>query len=155
MKIYYKRLKDIQAPLVSPKGEWIDLYTPREQDIEIQANEVKLIHLGIAMRIPKGMEAILAFRSSTGLIYPIGPANGFGVIDRSYSGNNDEWKFPVRAYTYTTIPVDTRIVQFKIQPSQKATILQKILWFFSNTVKLIEVDDLGDNNRGGFGSTGK
>lgn len=155
MKIYYKRLKDVQPPLVTAKGDWFDLYTPKEQDIEIEAGEVKLVHLGIAMKIPKGMEAILAFRSSTGLAYGIGPASGIGVIDQSYSGNNDEWKFPVRAYVRAVIPIDTRIVQFRIQPSQKANIFQKIFWFFSNTVKLVEVSDLGDNNRGGFGSTGK
>ena len=54
----------------------------------------------------------------------------------------------------TTIHKGDRICQFRIQLSQKATMWQKLKWLSSSGIELVEVDDLGDNNRGGFGSTG-
>ena len=153
MKIYYKRLKDVSRPLVLEKGDWVDLYVPMQEDIEIPANTTYRIPLGIAMRLPPGMEAILAFRSSTSTKYDISPANGFGVIDQSYCGENDEWKFPVRSFSEVKIPVNSRLFQFRIQLSQKATFWQKLRWLFSNKVELVETSILNNENRGGFGST--
>lgn len=153
MRIYYKRLKDVTRPQIINKGDWIDLYVPMQNDIEIPAGIVHKIPLGIAMKLPAGMEAILAFRSSTSSKYDIGPANGFGVIDNSYCGELDEWKIPVRTFSKVNIPVNSRLFQFRIQPSQKATIWQKLKWLFSNKVELIEVTKLNDKSRGGFGST--
>lgn len=153
MKIYYKRLKDVSRPLVLPNGDWIDLFVPMQQNIEISGGVIAKIPLGIAVRLPPGMEAILAFRSSTSMKYDIAPANGFGVIDNTYCGENDEWKFPVRAFSAVDIPVNARLFQFRIQPSQKATIWQKLRWLFSNGVELVEVAELSKNSRGGFGST--
>lgn len=153
MKIYYKRLKDVSRPLVLPNGDWIDLFVPMQQNIEISGGVICKIPLGIAVRLPPGIEAILAFRSSTSTKYDIAPANGFGVIDNTYCGENDEWKFPVRAFSAVDIPVNARLFQFRIQPSQKATIWQKLRWLFSNGVELVEVAELSKNSRGGFGST--
>lgn len=154
MKIYYKLLKDVTAPTIIEKGDWIDLYTPKTDDINIRKGDVAKIPLGIAMKLPDGMEAILAFRSSTPFKYDIIPANAFGVIDQTYCGNNDEWKFPVFATSDVCIPIDSRLFQFKIQLSQKATLWQKIKWLFSSKVELVETTMLKNNNRGGFGSTG-
>ena len=68
--------------------------------------------------------------------------------------DNDEWKFPAIAIRETTIEEGTRICQFRIQLSQKATFWQKLKWFFSNGIKLVEVDSLNNEARGGFGSSG-
>ena len=54
----------------------------------------------------------------------------------------------------TTIEAGDRICQFRIQLSQKATMWQKIKWLLSSGIELVEVDDLGDDNRGGFGTSG-
>ena len=48
----------------------------------------------------------------------------------------------------TDIKAGDRICQFRIQLSQKATMWQKIKWLLSSGIELVEVDDLGDNNRG-------
>lgn len=154
MNIYYKRLKDVDVPRIIEKGDWIDLTVPSTEDIEIEAGTVAKIPLGIAMKLPPGMEAILAFRSSTSSKYDIAPANGFGVIDQTFCGNNDEWKFPVRAFSDVTIPIKSRLFQFRIQLSQKATIWQKIRWLLSPTIELKETTTLSEKSRGGFGSTG-
>jgi dUTP pyrophosphatase len=155
VKIYYKRLKDVDPPVILEQGDWIDLSIPAEDDIEIPSGCVIKVPLGIAMKLPPGMEAILAFRSSTSFKYPIAPANGFGVIDQTFCGNNNEWKMPVRAFSDTVLPIKARLFQFRIQPSQKATIFQKIRWLLSPTVKLIEVTNLSNKDRGEFGSTGQ
>ena len=77
-----------------------------------------------------------------------------GVIDNTYCGNNDEWKYPAIALRDTIIKRGDRICQFRIQLSQKATLWQKIKWFLSSGIKIIKVDSLDNNDRGGFGSTG-
>lgn len=72
----------------------------------------------------------------------------------SYNSDKDEWKMPVVATRKITIPQGTRICQFRIQLSQKATIWQKIKWLFSKKAKLEQVFSLENEERGGFGSTG-
>ena len=81
-------------------------------------------------------------------------ANGQGVIDNSYCGDNDQWFAQVIAFADTKIEAGDRICQFRIQLSQKATFWQKLKWFFSNGVKIEIVDELGNPNRGGHGHSG-
>ena len=81
--------------------------------------------------------------------------NSIGVIDNTYCGNGDEWMVNMIAFDSSEIHKGDRICQFRIQLSQNATIWQKIKWFFTNKIELVEVDTLSEINRGGFGSTGK
>ena len=111
-----------------------------------------LIPLGIAMALPNGFEAILVPRSSTYKKWGIIQTNSMGVIDYLYSSDKDEWKMPVLATRAVTIPKGTRIAQFRIQLSQKATFWQKIKWLFSSGIKLEKVKSLDNPVRGGFGS---
>lgn len=120
-------------------GDWIDLRCA--EDITLKPGEFKLIPLGVAMKLPNGYEAIVAPRSSTFKNFHIIQANSIGVIDNSYSGNNDQWMFPAYALEDVTIKKNERICQFRIQKSQPM-------------IKYIEVDELDKNDRGGFGSTG-
>ncbi len=175
LKIKVKEITKGCMPYIIQNGDWIDLVCA--EDIKInapQADTLKEIHfndgsrakyrnvtadleyipLGVAMQLPKGFEAIVAPRSSTPSKFGIMCANSFGVIDGCYCGNNDEWKFPVVAIRPTFIEKGCRICQFRIQLSQKATLWQKIKWLFSSGVELVKVDNLQENNRGGFGSTG-
>ena len=117
--------------------------------------KVQLLNLGVAMQLPKGYEAIVAPRSSTSKHFGILQANSVGVIDNSYCGDNDIWKFPAFVFGNKSIKNGDRICQFRIQLSQKATILQKLKWLFTSGIKFIYVDKLESDNRGGFGSTGK
>ena len=153
MKIKVRRIKkNIEFPTIISKGEWIDLRTAEKASIN--KGSYGLIPLNVCMQLPKGYEAIVACRSSTPKTFGIMSANAFGIIDSSYNGNDDEWKFPVIAIRETTIEKGTRICQFRIQLSQKATFWQKLKWLFSSGVKLIEVDSLNNEARGGFGSSG-
>lgn len=143
----------LKAPQSGVLKDYIDAYgnTSKCRDVSF---EIYNIPLGIAMQLPKGFEAIVAPRSSTPSKFGIICANSIGIIDGSYNGNNDEWKFPVIPLRHTFIETGSRICQFRIQLSQKATLWQKLKWFFSRKIEFIEVNDLGNPSRGGFGSTG-
>lgn len=180
-KILVKRFKNendlpiVELPKVIMKGDWIDLRCAQETKfVAPQAGTLKaethngetvkhrdvkfdlqLIPLGIAMKLPKGYEAVVLPRSSTAKGMGLIQANSQGVIDYTYSGDHDEWKFPAIALRDTTIKVGERICQFRIQLSQKATFWQKIKWLFTNKIEIVEVSSLGNNSRGGFGSTGR
>ena len=121
-------------------GDWIDLRIA--EDVTLEAGEFKLIPLGVAMMLPKGYEALVIPRSSTFKKYGIIQANSIGLIDEAYCGNNDEWHFPAYATRNISIPKNTRICQFRIIEHQPL-------------VKFVEVTELSDINRGGFGSTGE
>ena len=152
------------------KGEWIDLKaaetitlhapqagTQYERDgkkFRDVSFESTLIPLGFSMALPKGFEAILATRSGTYKKYNVIQGNAPGIIDESFSGTNDEWKFSVIALGDCTINAGDRICQFRIHPSQKAKWWQKLLWLFTSKIEFIWVDILNDKDRGGFGSTG-
>jgi dUTPase len=61
---------------------------------------------------------------------------------------------PVVATRAVIIPKGTRLAQFRVNLSQKATVWQKLKWLFSSGVKLKKVNSLNNPNRNGFGSTG-
>uniref|UniRef100_UPI0035A08A78 dUTP diphosphatase n=1 Tax=Prevotella heparinolytica TaxID=28113 RepID=UPI0035A08A78 len=96
----------------------------------------------IGMELPKGYEAHVVPRSSTFKNFGIIQTNSMGVIDESYCGDHDEWKFPVYALRDTSIRINDRICQFRIMEHQPA-------------FDFVEVNSLSEKDRGGFGSTGK
>lgn len=176
LKIKVKRLnKEVNLPKVIDKGEWIDLMAAKTVTLEApQAGVLKrhklpdgteashrdvefdytLMPLGIAVALPEGFEAVVVPRSSTYRNFGVIQTNSMGVIDNSYSGDQDEWKLPLISMRDTMITQSDRICQFRIQLSQKATFWQKLKWFFCSGIKIVEVDSLSKTNRGGFGSTG-
>ena len=171
-KIYIKRFnKDVELPKIIAKGDWIDLRSAEEVVLKApvtktvskgKPKEVEfstaLIPLGVAMLLPNGMEANVVARSGTFKNYGVLQTNAYGVIDGGefgYNGPNDEWKFPVVALKSTTISVNDRVCQFRVSPSQKATMWQKLKWLFTSGIEIIEVDDLPvKEDRGGFSTTG-
>lgn len=174
LKIKVKRInKNLPLPEVISKGDWIDLRASETVTLkapqagvlkkrvvggqEIPFRDVtfdtKLIKLGVAMELPKGFEAYVDPRSSTPKL-KIFQTNSQAIIDSSFNGNSDEWRYWMTALGETTINEGDRICQFRIQLSQKATFWQKLKWLFSSGVKIVEVDELSDSNRDGIGSTG-
>lgn len=157
--IYIKRInKNLPLPTINVNGDFIDLYCSERVEFRapkaIEENntvlfDFKLIKLGVAIQLPKGFEAILVSRSGTGKKHGISNPNGFGVIDNSFSGDNDEWRFPAISFRKTVLSEGTPFCQFKIQLSQKATVWQKISWLFSKGIKIEEVDTLHNEDRGG------
>ena len=133
--------KDIdKLEYIDGKSDWIDLRASEE--VELKQGDFKLIPLGVAMELPNGYEAHIAPRSSTFKNFGIIQANSVGVVDQSYCGDNDMWKFPAIAMRDTIIHKNDRICQFRIMRNQPEIVFK-------------EVEKLEGNNRGGFGSTGK
>ena len=137
--IKLKMLADIEPPEAIEQGDWIDLRAA--ETILIVKGEFKYIPLGVAMQLPEGYEAIVAPRSSLFKRRGIIMTNSIGIMDESYCGNNDEWKFPAYAIRDTLIPKGERICQFRIMKHQPE-------------IKFEIVDTLGNPDRGGHGSTG-
>lgn len=141
--IFVKYFEEDGAKLeFNPKGNWIDLYTAC--DVYMNQGNFCLIPLGVAMQLPPHHEAIIAPRSSTFKRWGIIQTNSIGIIDETYCGENDEWKFPALATKQVYIPKGTRIAQFRVFASQDAF----------EEIRLVEVQELKNKDRGGFGSTG-
>ena len=174
LKIKVREITEGCMPEIIEKGDWIDLRAAEDVVLKAPQAGVRkrrtingevvshrdvsfdyyLLNLGVAMQLPVGFEAIVDARSSTPDKSGVICANSQGVIDNSYQGNDDEWKFPAIAIRDTTIHKGDRICQFRIQLSQKATMWQKLKWPFSSGIKLVKVQKLNGNNRTGIGSTG-
>lgn len=122
------------------KGDWIDLRSA--EDVTLKKSEFRLIKLGVGMILPEGYEAHIVPRSSTFKNWKVVQANMMGVIDNSYSGNDDQWHFPAIALEDTEIKKGDRICQFRIMRKMEG-------------IDIVEVDELNAISRGGFGSTGK
>ncbi len=140
MEIKIKYFTNIEKIKQIPNGDWVDLRSAI--DITLKKGEFTIIPLGVGMKLPFGYEAHIVPRSSTYKNYGIIQTNHMGVIDNSYSGDNDQWGMPVIAMRDTTIHKNDRICQFRITQKQP-------------DFEFTEVECLGTKSRGGFGSTGK
>lgn len=154
MKVYVKQFTQEAGITILEKGDWFDLAV--SEDTVCKAGKVTYVPLGVAMKLPKGCEAIVAARSSTPKKQHIIEANGIGIIDNSYCGNGDEWKFPAMTIGNDDVllKAGTRIAQFRIQLSQKADFLDRLAWLFNGKIEFSFVSSLAGVNRKGFGSTG-
>ena len=140
IKIKYHSDQIEKLRYIDGKSDWIDLRS--SEDVDLKKGEFRLIRLGVAMKLPDGYEAHMVPRSSTFRNYGIIQTNHMGVIDNSYCGDNDEWKYPVYAVRDTHISRGDRLCQFRIIKNQPPLLFE-------------EVEHLGGPDRGGFGSTGK
>lgn len=160
-KIYVRLFDDAEKLTIKPQGEWIDLKTNEEINMVAPKTtkgkvdiDYQVIKLGVGMILPDGMEAHVLPRSSTFGKWGFILANSQGIIDNSYSGENDEWKYLAIALRDVNVPKGTAIAQFRIVPSQKATLWQRFKWLLSSGVEIVYIDKLNDVSRGGIGSTG-
>ena len=140
IKIKYFTDKIEKLAYIGGKSDWVDLRSA--EDVTLKKGEFKLIPLGIAMELPAGYEAHVVPRSSTFKNYGVIQTNSMGVIDETYCGDNDQWFFPAYALRDTVIHANDRICQFRIFAHQP-------------TLTFAETDDLGNEDRGGLGSTGR
>ena len=124
---------------IDGKSDWIDLRA--SEDVVLKKGEFKLIPLGIAMELPNGYEAHVVPRSSTFKNFGLIMTNSEGIIDNTYCGDNDMWKFPAIAMRDTVVHKNDRICQFRIMRNQP-------------TIEFEEVNTLGNEDRSGFGATG-
>ncbi len=138
IKVHY-HYNDAEKIKPSDKGDWIDLRAA--EDVDLRPGDFKIISLGVSMKLPEGYEAHIVPRSSTFKNWGILQTNGMGIIDNSYSGDDDIWCMPVYATRSASIRKGDRICQFRIVEKMEKP-------------AIIEVEHLGGESRGGFGSTG-
>jgi dUTP pyrophosphatase len=141
MEIKIKRFdKSLPLPEYKTAGAaGLDL-TARES-VEIPPKAFGYIPLNVAVETPKDCFMILVARSSThkkGLMM----ANGIGIMDPDYSGNDDEYKCVY--YNFTEQPVMI----------EKGERVAQIVCVKMEKGEITEVDQLENKTRGGFGTTG-
>ena len=140
MKIKIKYLDDsIERLSKIEKGDWIDLRSA--ETVELKKGNHYLIHLGVAMEIPQGYEAHVLPRSSSFKKWGFLETNSMGIIDNDYKGDDDWWFMSVYATRDAVINKNDRIGQFRIMEKMPS-------------IEFEVVDVLGNENRGGHGSTG-
>lgn len=109
--------------------------------IYYQNGDVVVCRLGVSMELPEGYKAKIYPRSSTFKTHGLLLSNSVGCIDSSFNGEGDEWIVVFYATRSGSIERYERLAQFDIVKS--------------NDIQLKEVKSLGNDNRGGFGTTGK
>ena len=140
IRIKYHSNEIEKLTYIDGKSDWTDLRVA--ENVSLKKGEFRLISMGVSMQIPDGYEMLLAPRSSTFKNFGLIQTNSLGVIDESYCGDNDIIRMPVYATRDTELKVNDRIAQFRIIEHQP-------------TITFEEVESLGNQDRGGFGSTGK
>lgn len=138
IKYHVKELEKLRY--IDGKSDWIDLRVA--ENVSMKQGEYRLISMGISVEIPKGYEMLIVPRSSAYKNFGILQTNAMGVVDESFCGDNDIIHMPILAMRDTEIHINDRIGQFRLMPHQPE-------------VHFIEVDHLDNENRGGFGTTGK
>ena len=139
IKIKYFTDKIEKLCYIAGNSDWIDLRVA--EDVVMKKGEFRLIRLGVAMELPQGYEAHVVPRSSTYKNFGLIQTNHMGVIDESYKGDADEWKWPALAMRDTEVHVGDRLCQFRIMKHQPQ-------------INFLEVDSLENEDRGGFGTSG-
>ena len=124
---------------IAGNSDWIDLRVA--ENVVMKKGEFRLIRLGVAMELPEGYEAHVVPRSSTYKNFGLIQTNHMGVIDESYKGDADEWKWPALAMRDTQVHVGDRLCQFRIMKHQPQ-------------ISFLEVASLENEDRGGFGTSG-
>ena len=132
--------EDLEELRCVPGSDWVDLRAAEE--VVMGAGEFRLIPLGIAVALPEGYEAHVVPRSSTFQNYGLLQTNSMGVVDGSYRGDGDQWRWPAYATRDVRIPKNTRLCQFRIVENQPLLVFTR-------------AERLEGPDRGGFGSTGR
>ena len=149
LKLKVKYHTDIEPLKITENGDWIDLRVA--ESIFIPEGSFALVSLGVSVQLPDGYEAHIVPRSSTFKNYGIIQTNHMGIIDNSYCGDNDIYRFPaycikgkheINNTKGTVLQKNDRICQMRIVKKMPQ-------------LEIEEVETLGNKDRGGFGSTGK
>ena len=141
MQLLIRRIdQSLPLPKYATAGS-VGLDLLAREEVKILPGQVNYVPLNVALKLPPRTWALLAARSSLhkkGLML----ANGIGVGDADFSGNNDEYQAAL--FNFSSVPVTV----------SRGDRLVQLIVVNSNRVSLKEVAQLTDPERGGFGSTG-
>lgn len=140
--VFFKQL-DSSLPIPEYKTEGsvgLDLYA--RESVTFAPRSFGLVLCNIVVKTPKGFMLGLFSRSSTAFKKGLIPANGVGVIDQDYCGDNDEIKAPFFNSSDISVIVE------------KGERVSQLVFIRIDKVSLKKVDSMDSSSRGGFGSTG-
>ncbi|MFN4212501.1 MAG: dUTP diphosphatase [Microgenomates group bacterium] len=142
MKLPIKLIDEsLPPPSYQTKGAVaFDLYS--RVNLEIPPWQTTIIPLNLIVKIPKGFFLMIAARSSLALKKNLILANGVGVIDQDYHGQDDEIKASVINFSQKTVTV-----------KKGERIAQGILVKIAKVEKFVKMEKIKKKSRGGFGST--
>lgn len=142
MRAKIKRLfSDIELPRYhTAESAAFDLAAAN--DMMIGPKEIAKVSTGLIIESPPGYFLQLIARSSLGSKKGLQIINGVGVIDRDYSGPEDEVLIVVRNFTERDVEV------------KKGERLAQGIFLPVRQVDWEEVDEVRKESRGGVGSTG-
>ncbi|MBP6994480.1 dUTP diphosphatase [Candidatus Woesebacteria bacterium] len=112
-------------------------------DMVIEPWKPSVIPLNLVVAVPDGCFLMLSARSSTAKKFGLMVANGVGIIDQDYCGDNDEIGFSVLNFTGEPVHIEKgdRVGQATLVSIAKAE-------------KFVVVEKMQEKDRGGWGSTG-
>ena len=165
MNVKFKLLRRTSRRPESHNGNWHDCYVSgaavlkaaavenwgfdwrdaivRMQDtgvIHYQPGDIVVLFLGFSAQMEQGYEGHILPRSSTFTKYGLLLSNAMGIVDDTYCGDEDEWRAVMYATKEGHFRVGERLVQISFQKTLNVTFER--------------VETLGNENRGGYGSTG-
>lgn len=144
MQVKIKRIdKTLPLPVYKTAGSVAFDLILRESAV-INPGEIKRMPCNVVVDIPEGYMLMLAPRSSMPYKKPgLIQANSIGIIDQDYCGPNDELKFSAYNTGKESIVLE------------KGETLTQAIFVKIEKAELIEVDEMTEPDRGGFGSTDK
>lgn len=134
----------------SKNGNWYDCYVrtasvngvePTGNVIRFAPGDIIVVNLGFSMDMGKGYEGYILPRSSTFKNTGLLLTNSMGLVDDTYCGDNDEWLVMFYSTRYGAFKKGDRLVQISVKKS--------------TPLDIEEVDILGNEDRGGYGTSGK
>lgn len=141
MTVKIKRIRDgaILPSYAHPDDAGMDLYAC--EDVEILPGCYNLVHTGLVIELPSGMEAQIRPRSGLALHHGITVLNAPGTVDAGYRGE------------IGVILINHSSAKFHITPGMR---IAQMVFSKVRQVELAETPDIAPSVRGacGFGSSG-
>ena len=125
----------------TPGSVAFDVYS--RVDVEIEPWKPTIIPLNLVVATPEGHFLMLSARSSTAKRYGLLVANGIGIVDQDYCGDNDELGLSVINFTSERVSI-----------KKGDRVGQATLVSIAKTNGFDVVAHMKQANRGGWGSTG-
>lgn len=143
MKVKIKRVdKSLPLPKYETDGSvGFDLLC--RESAEIAPHSIVLIPANVIVETPPGYMLMICMRSSTPRKFGLTMAQGVGIVDNDYCGEEDELK--IQVYNFTDEPVTV----------ERGSRIAQGIFVRVGTAEWNEVDQMAAPSRGGFGSTDK
>ena len=136
---------DLAVPVVEIVGQDNTSYnhitsSKTQKQVAYAKGDVVILHTGLAMELPEGTYGALLPRSSTFRKTGLLMTNSVGIIDNAYCGEEDEWMAMMYATRDGYIELGADYLQFRVIENM-------------SSLDIIEVKQLTNESRGGYGST--